>query len=167
MKLGLARVPSPIGTIEIVFDEEALVALEFEDHDGQMRRSLARRLGPRELAELPDRHGIAQRIRRYFRGELGALDDIPVRGHGTPFQEQVWSALRRIPVGRTTTYGALAAELGRPNSQRAVGAANGANPISIVVPCHRVIGHGGDLTGYGGGIERKQWLLRHEGALLA
>jgi len=166
MILGFARMSSPIGGIEFVFDADAVLALEFEDHESRTRASLVRRFGSVELTPAADGLGIAERLRRYFAGELHALRDIPARGGGTPFQERVWSALRRIPVGHTTTYGALAAEVGRPGAQRAVGAANGANPIAIVVPCHRVIGHGGRLTGYGGGLDRKQWLLRHEGAVL-
>jgi methylated-DNA-[protein]-cysteine S-methyltransferase len=166
MILGLARVSSPIGTIELAFEADALCALEFEDHGARTRAWLARRLGPVELAPAADHLEIGPRLRRYFRGDLHALHDIPVRGHGTPFQEQVWSALRRIPVGHTTTYGALAAAVGRPAAPRAVGAANGANPISLVVPCHRVIGRDGCLTGYGGGLDRKRWLLRHEGVVL-
>jgi methylated-DNA-[protein]-cysteine S-methyltransferase len=161
--LGCVRVPSPIGAIELVFDRDALVALEFEDCAARTRAWLARRLGAVELAPAADDLGVARRLERYFAGDLRALDDVPVRAGGTPFQEQVWAALRRIPAGRTTTYGALAAAVGRPSAIRAVGAANGANPISIVVPCHRVIGHAGDLTGYGGGLGRKEWLLRHEG----
>jgi methylated-DNA-[protein]-cysteine S-methyltransferase len=148
-----------------VFDADALFALDFADYGARTRACLERRLGPIELNAARDPLGVAERLDRYFEGDLQALDDIPVRGNGTPFQERVWQALRHIPAGRTTTYGALAAQLGRPEAPRAVGAANGANPISIVVPCHRVVGHGGRLTGYGGGLDRKQWLLRHEGAV--
>jgi methylated-DNA-[protein]-cysteine S-methyltransferase len=166
MILGLQRVPSPLGRIELVFDEAALVALEFEDRAARTRPWLTLRFGSAELKPAADFLGVARRLSDYFDGDLHALDDIPARGGGTPFQEQVWSALRRIPVGETTTYGALAVEIGRPGAQRAVGAANGANPIAIVVPCHRVVGHGGRLTGYGGGLDRKEWLLRHEGAVL-
>jgi methylated-DNA-[protein]-cysteine S-methyltransferase len=166
MKLGLACVPSPIGDIECVFGEDALLALDFADHGTRTRAALSRRFDELELAPANDKLGIAERLHRYFAGEIKALDDVPAQGGGTPFQEQVWAALRRIPVGQTITYGALAAQIGRLGAQRAVGAANGANPISIVVPCHRVIGHHGRLTGYGGGLDRKQWLLRHEGALL-
>lgn len=102
------------------------------------------------------------RVARYFEGDLSAIDGIVVDMSGTPFQRSVWSALRRIPCGTTTSYGRLATSIGRPLAVRAVGAANGANPIGVVVPCHRVIGADGSLTGYGGGIERKAWLLAHE-----
>jgi methylated-DNA-[protein]-cysteine S-methyltransferase len=105
------------------------------------------------------------RIRDYFSGDHHAIDSIPVNAGGTPFQQQVWHALRAIPSGTTMTYGALALQLGRPTASRAVGAANGANPIGIVVPCHRVIGANTSLTGYARGLERKTWLLRHEGFL--
>jgi methylated-DNA-[protein]-cysteine S-methyltransferase len=100
----------------------------------------------------------------YFGGELDALADVPVKTEGTAFQRDVWNALRRIPAGATISYGQLAANVGRPTASRAVGLANGSNPISIVLPCHRVIGANGALTGYGGGIERKRWLLEHERA---
>ncbi|MGH6933267.1 MAG: methylated-DNA--[protein]-cysteine S-methyltransferase [Dongiaceae bacterium] len=166
MMLGFAAMPSPIGTIEYFFDSKALLALEFEDDGNRTRAWLARRFGDIEIKPMTDKLGIGRRLARYFAGDHRALDEIPTRGDGTPFQEEIWSALRRIPTGQTTTYGALAAAIGRPGAQRAVGAANGANPIAIVVPCHRVIGHGGKLTGYGGGLDRKEWLLRHEGAIL-
>ena len=103
-------------------------------------------------------------LRRYFDGELGGLTDIEWRTAGTPFQRAVWTGLTTIAPGETLSYGALAAKLGWPSAVRAVGMANGANPVSVVVPCHRVIGADGSLTGYGGGIERKRWLLNHEGA---
>src|SRR5262249_24110328 len=107
---------------------------------------------------------LTRAISRYFAGELSAIDALPVETGGTPFQRDVWSALRNIPCGRTISYAQLAAIIGRPKAVRAVGLANGSNPIGVVVPCHRVIGADGSLTGYGGGIERKRWLLRHEGA---
>ncbi|MEX1109947.1 MAG: methylated-DNA--[protein]-cysteine S-methyltransferase [Dongiaceae bacterium] len=163
--LNVLRVDSPIGPIECLFDADALVALDFEDCAMRTRASLERRLGPVELTVSDDRLGIADRLRRYFGGALNAIDDIPVRAGGTSFQQQVWTRLRSIPAGTTTTYGAFAASLGRPQAPRAVGAANGANPISIVVPCHRLVGTGANLTGYGGGLDRKKWLLQHEGAI--
>jgi methylated-DNA-[protein]-cysteine S-methyltransferase len=103
-------------------------------------------------------------LSRYFAGEVTTIEVIPVATAGTAFQRDVWAALRKIPPGTTLSYGALARTIGRPRSVRAVGLANGANPIGIIVPCHRVIGADGSLTGYGGGIERKRWLLAHEGA---
>ncbi|MNZ84451.1 Methylated-DNA--protein-cysteine methyltransferase [compost metagenome] len=104
-------------------------------------------------------------MQRYFSGELDVINDLPVMTAGTEFQRSVWQQLRQIPCGEIITYGELAKRIGRPTASRAVGMANGSNPISIVVPCHRVIGSQGALTGYAGGVQRKQWLLKHEGYL--
>ena len=106
--------------------------------------------------------GAATRLTRYFAGERRALDEQPVEIRGTEFQCRVWNALRGIRAGETWTYTQLAEHMGQPEARRAVGAANGANPIPVVVPCHRVIGSNGALTGFGGGIEVKRWLLDHE-----
>lgn len=108
---------------------------------------------------------LKQALGNYFDGDLQAFDQTPVCMRGTAFQELVWTALRTIPAGRTWTYGQLAKELGRPQAARAVGHANSQNPIAIIVPCHRVIGASSSLTGYAGGLERKQWLLGHEGTI--
>jgi methylated-DNA-[protein]-cysteine S-methyltransferase len=161
MRLFRERVPSPIGTILLVSDGEALHALDFEDFEDRALRLLQRYCGPCEL--VPGRAaGAAERIAAYFSGELTALDAIPVKTGGSEFQRRVWSALRDIPAGSTMSYGRLAAAIGAPTASRAVGLANGANPVALVVPCHRVIGANGGLTGYGGGLSRKAWLLRHE-----
>ena len=117
---------------------------------------------PRNRQPLP---AVARILQRYFAGELAALDEVAVELNGTPFQKNVWQALRRIPAGATISYAELARRIGEPTAVRAVGAANGANPVAVIVPCHRVIGANGTLTGYGGGLDRKQWLLSHEGAL--
>jgi methylated-DNA-[protein]-cysteine S-methyltransferase len=101
-------------------------------------------------------------LRRYFDGELTALDGVDVEMNGTPFQKSVWAALRKVRPGKTATYSEIARRIGTPAAIRAVGAANGANPVAVIVPCHRVIGADGTLTGYGGGLERKRWLLAHE-----
>jgi methylated-DNA-[protein]-cysteine S-methyltransferase len=130
-----------------------------------MRRSLARRYGEVLLRPARNPLGVSAKIRSYLAGRLGALDDIAVDPGGTAFERSVWSALRRIPAGATRTYGQLAASIGRPTAPRAVGRANGKNPVAIVIPCHRLIGGDAALTGYGGGLPRKRWLLRHEGAL--
>jgi methylated-DNA-[protein]-cysteine S-methyltransferase len=106
---------------------------------------------------------IIERLQAYMAGDIATLGGIPTDTTGTPFQREVWAALRQIPAGETWSYGRLAAHIGRPAAVRAVGLANGANPIGVVVPCHRVIGANGSLTGYSGGIERKRWLLQHEG----
>lgn len=166
MRLYRESVPSPIGTILLVSDGEALHALDFEDCETRALGLLRRYHGPCEL--VPGRApGAAARIAAYFAGELAALDAIAIRTGGSVFQRRVWDALRRIPAGTTTSYGRLAAEIGSPMASRAVGLANGANPVALVVPCHRVIGADGNLTGYGGGLARKAWLLRHEADALA
>ncbi len=109
---------------------------------------------------------VRRAVEKYFSGDCGALDAVPVELNGTPFQRKVWEALRQIPAGSTLSYADLARRIGEPRAVRAVGAANGANPVAVIVPCHRVIGTDGTLTGYGGGLDRKQWLLAHEGVLL-
>lgn len=117
---------------------------------------------PRNRQPIPQ---VAAVLLRYFSGDLTALDAVPVELNGTPFQKSVWQALRRIPCGTTISYAQLARRIGEPTAVRAVGAANGANPVAVIVPCHRVIGTTGSLTGYGGGLDRKQWLLTHEGVV--
>jgi methylated-DNA-[protein]-cysteine S-methyltransferase len=165
-RLLLDRLSTPIGEALLVTDEDGrLRALDWDDRDAPLRHQLRRHYG----ARVPLTDGRApQRIRAaldaYFAGDLAQLDEIECRTAGTPFQRAVWAALRTIPVGQTLSYGALAAKLKAPKAMRAVGLANGANPISVVVPCHRVIGADGSLTGYGGGLPRKRWLLAHEGA---
>ena len=144
----------------------ALVGLVFEDHWNGFRRELEKRFGEIRL-ENEDAAGAAARsLSDYFKGNLRALDTIQVDTGGTAFQQSVWRTLRRIPAGATWSYARLAREIGRPSAVRAVAAANGANPVSIVVPCHRVIGSDGSLTGYGGGLEMKAWLLEHERRVL-
>jgi methylated-DNA-[protein]-cysteine S-methyltransferase len=166
MNFALDRLPTPIGTLLIVFDEEGrLRALDWEDYDARMRRLLRLQCGSEiELREVGAPKSIRDPLNAYFAGEFSTLDRIEVETGGTPFQRKLWAALRTIPSGQTSSYGALAAKIGAPNAVRAVGAANGANPISIVLPCHRVIGANQRLTGYGGGLNRKHWLLTHEGA---
>lgn len=163
--LAFARLESPLGAIAIACSAESLVALDFVDAGDRFERSLRRRFGAVDLVPARDPLGVAARMQRYFAGRLDALDDLPADPGGTAFQRRVWSALRRIPCGTTCSYAALARALEQPLATRAVGLANGANPISIVIPCHRVIGSDGALTGYGGGVARKSWLLMHEGAL--
>jgi methylated-DNA-[protein]-cysteine S-methyltransferase len=160
--LSWDRVPSPLGTILAVTDAQALRALDFEDHAPRMRRLLQLQYPGYELQRGSDRLGVRSSLAAYFDGDLRAFDALPVATNGTPFQQQVWSQLRRIDPGTTISYGELAARVGVANGARAVGLANGSNPIAIAIPCHRVIGANGKLTGYGGGLERKAWLLRHE-----
>ncbi len=163
--LRLDRLETPLGESLIVTDECGyLRALDWADRDSSMVRLLRLHYGSvvPEPGSAPS--NVKHLLRRYFEGEVGALAAIEWRTAGTPFQRSVWTALTTIAPGKTLSYGALAAKLGRPTSVRAVGLANGSNPISVVVPCHRVIGGDGSLTGYGGGIDRKRWLLNHEGA---
>jgi methylated-DNA-[protein]-cysteine S-methyltransferase len=163
----LSRLACPLGTILLVSDAaERLLALDWEDHQPRMERLLQvqRGLPASQLRPWPAPRRLAQQLERYFAGEIDALTAIEVSACGTPFQRAVWAALRRIPAGSTLSYGALARCIGRPSAVRAVGAANGQNPIGLVVPCHRVIGADASLTGYAGGLTRKRWLLRHEAA---
>jgi len=164
MTIQLATVPTPIGPLLLAVHSGSLIRLELDCDAARLERDLVRRFGSVELEEAEDPSGVATRVGRYFAGELRALDGIAVDPGGTAFQNQVWLKLREIPPGRTWSYAELARAVGKPSAVRAVGAANGANPIAIVLPCHRVIGSDGSLTGYGGGLERKQWLLGHEGA---
>jgi methylated-DNA-[protein]-cysteine S-methyltransferase len=162
----LATLPSPLGGMLVVTDsEQRLRALNWEDREDRMRRELERIYGRKavRLERGPAPTAIRRALERYFAGKLQAIDEIAVATGGTPFQSNVWRALRRIPVGTTLSYGRLAHRLKCPLAVRAVGFANGSNPISVVVPCHRLIGADGSLTGYGGGLERKRWLLEHEG----
>ena len=163
--LFLDRLPSPVGAMLVVHDEQArLRAIEFHDCESRLTQLLRIHYGSRPLQERRAPAVIRDALGGYFAGDLCAIDRIEVATAGTPFQRDVWAVLRTIRPGTTLSYGALAQRIGRPKAVRAVGAANGSNPISVVVPCHRVIGADASLTGYGGGIERKRWLLAHEGA---
>ena len=156
---------TPIGKLVVISDEQGqLRATDWMDYDHRMRHLLARHYGKDAFSLTPSPHsfGPALAITAYFDGDLHAIDSLPTATEGTAFQHRVWRALREIPTGRTVSYGDLAKRIGHPAAVRAVGLANGANPIGIVVPCHRVIGADGSLTGYGGGVERKRWLLNHE-----
>jgi len=164
MTLEVAEFHSPIGTIMLAVRDGALAALVFAEGWPDRRARLVKRFGDVDLRGAADPAGVSGRLAAYFAGDLGALDAIPVDPGGTPFQRRVWAALRTIPAGETVSYQTLARRIGTPTAVRAVGAANRTNPIGIVVPCHRVIGADGSLTGYGGGIERKRWLLTHERA---
>ena len=160
----LDRLKTPIGVALLVTDEDdALRALDWEDHEPRMRELLRLQCGAVELKNARAPGEVKTALSAYFKGDLDRLSEIRWRVAGTPFQRKVWTALPKIPVGSTLSYGALAAKLGTPRAMRAVGHANGANPISVVVPCHRLIGADGSLVKYGGGLERKRWLLRHEG----
>ena len=163
MQLQESRFESPCGELTVVTRDGRLVGLGFSDGDAPLRRSLARRFGTKPVpGPLPAAFGRA--LAAYFGGDVAALDDVEVDTGGTPFQQRVWRALRRIPAGTTVAYRDLARTIGAPDAVRAVGAANGANPVGIVVPCHRVIAADGALQGYAYGLARKRWLLRHESA---
>jgi methylated-DNA-[protein]-cysteine S-methyltransferase len=158
----LENVESPIGNVLLLHDGEALAALDFDDHEDRMRKLAARYLDDVQMVRTQKVSGFGRALRAYFVGEIGAIDDLKCHALGTAFQAQCWAALRKIPAGETRSYAQQAAMIGNPKAMRAVGLANGANPIGIVVPCHRVVGANGTLTGYGGGLPRKDWLLKHE-----
>jgi methylated-DNA-[protein]-cysteine S-methyltransferase len=162
-KLWIDRIESPIGQIAIVVDEYSLCALDFANYEARMMSLLTQRYESVELVPHSNPLGFTARLQAYLAGDLTSLADIPVKMGGTAFQQQIWSKLREIPIGETWTYGQLAKSIDRPTASRAVGMANSLNPIAIVVPCHRVIGAKGTLTGYAGGLDRKSWLLQHEG----
>lgn len=145
--MSTARIETQLGQIYLSVGDHALKELRFEDG---------------ALHEDPGTKDFADRIRAYFGGDLQALDSAGLDPAGTPFQKSVWALVRQIPAGETRAYGDIARDLGRPTASRAVGAANGANPVCLAIPCHRVIGKGGALTGYAWGLDRKRWLLAHE-----
>ena len=161
----LEKLDTPTGEMLVVTDDAGkLRAADWETHVERFQRLLARHYGKdvvlAERAGPPSR--AAKALTAYFAGDLTAIDAIETTTAGTAFQRDVWAALRTIPKGETLSYGQLAARIGKDKAVRAVGLANGQNPIAIIVPCHRVIGANGSLTGYGGGMERKAWLLEHE-----
>ncbi len=154
---------TPVGSVRFAVDDEgAVVALGFDDHWAALAHRLDRLAGG--VTFVPSRAAapVGDALDAYLAGDVAALDVLRVAPHGTDFQRRVWTALRAIPAGATASYGDIARAVGAPRAVRAVGAANGANPVSIIVPCHRVIGRDGSLTGYGGGLPRKAWLLAHE-----
>ena len=160
MTFAFAHYASPVGTLQLVASDAGLAAILWENDDPDRVR-----LGA--MTERPDHPVLVETKRQlgeYFAGTRTRFD-LPLDFHGTDFQKSVWAALLRIPFGETRTYAEIARELDRPTAFRAVGAANGKNPISIVAPCHRVIGTDGALTGFAGGLEGKAFLLELEGAL--
>ena len=165
MTLHQSVIKTPIGGLTLISRDDVLIAVAFERDDASTGRWLERRFGQLRMERSEDPAGAASALRAYFEGDLAALDRVKVDTGGTEFQREVWSALRRIPLGTTVSYAWLAARIGRPTAVRAVGAANGSNPIPIIIPCHRVIAADGTLCGYGGGLDRKRWLLSHEGAM--
>jgi methylated-DNA-[protein]-cysteine S-methyltransferase len=162
-KLFFDHVETPVGRLVLVADNAGqLRMLSFHSAEDEWRREFKRWFAGATPVARRDPFGLVSKLKAYFEGDMDALESIPVSFGGTPFQNKVWNALRGISVGTTTSYGALAKKIGEPKAMRAVGLANGSNPIAIVVPCHRVIGSDGTLTGYGGGLPRKRWLLDHE-----
>jgi methylated-DNA-[protein]-cysteine S-methyltransferase len=163
------QLTTPVGTLYVVTDPDGVVrALDWHDFEARMLRLLG--LHYKSAFTLRVGSGPAAvrgALAAYFAGDVRALDSLPVATGGSVFQREVWNALRCIPVGSTWSYSRLAEHIGKPRAVRAVGLANGANPVSVIVPCHRVIGASGALTGYAGGLLRKRWLLEHEGVQLA
>jgi methylated-DNA-[protein]-cysteine S-methyltransferase len=154
---------TPLGTAILIAGESGRLRMHvWEDGAETWRRKFRGCHRDAEIVARRDPFGHVAALERYFDGEIAALDSISVAFDGTPFQRKVWNALRTIAGGTTLSYGALARRIGQPKAVRAVGLANGRNPIGVVVPCHRVIGSDGSLTGYGGGLARKRWLLEHE-----
>ena len=154
---------TPIGDTLVACDDQGrLIMVSWDDPEHTWRTRLASRHGEVAVALTRDPFGHRSALEAYMQGDLTALESLPVSLGGTEFQRHVWGALREIPVGETRSYGELAKAIGNPKAVRAVGLANGANPVAIVVPCHRVIGSDGSLTGFGGGLDRKRWLLTHE-----
>ena len=166
LDLLIDRLPTPAGEMIVIADAEGnLRVIDWTEHEARMRQLLDQQYGKGTYTLTPARDpgGLSSAMRRYFKGDRDVIDKLPVKTAGTPFQRSVWKALRKIKCGTTISYAELAKRIGRPKAVRAVGLANGQNPISVVVPCHRVIGSNGSLTGYGGGLPRKKWLLEHEG----
>ena len=170
MKIILSSLESPLGAMLLATDEQRRVrALEFVERRSRLHRNLQAQYGTVELTDGPAPAVVADALSRYFAGELKALDHVEVATAGTDLQERIWAALRRIPARQTTTYGALGRSAGITDWRAAVeaGAAVGANPIAIIVPCHRVVGANGDLKGFAWGLHRKRWLLEHEDVIEA
>ena len=161
--LHLTTIDSPVGPLTIAGHTGRVCLLHFGRETPAVGRQLARWYPGSIIERHADPAGAVTRLNDYFRDNVSALDDVQVELNGTEFQRQVWTALRRIRPGSTVSYSNLARDVGLPSAVRAVGAANGANPVAVIVPCHRVIGSNGSLTGYGGGLDRKRWLLQHEG----
>ena len=159
----LATIDSPVGQLTIAAHGSRVCLVHFGEATDWVRSSLTSWYSGATIETAADPAGGATVLRRYFDGDLGSLDEVDVELHGTAFQQRVWMALRTVPVGTTLSYAELARRVGSPSAVRAVGAANGANPVAVVLPCHRIIGSNGSLTGYGGGLDRKRWLLDHEG----
>ena len=163
-ELEVATMESPVGPLVVGARSGRVCLVAFASDAGEVVDRLERHVGPLAQTIGEDPGGAVSALRRYFDGDLDAIDELEVDPVGTDFQQSVWAALRSVPVGETTSYGEIAASIESPGAVRAVGSANGANPIVVIVPCHRVVRSDGSLGGYGGGLDRKRWLLAHEGA---
>ncbi|GAC1436639.1 MAG: methylated-DNA--[protein]-cysteine S-methyltransferase [Solirubrobacteraceae bacterium] len=162
-----STLPTPVGEVGVWADlDERVLFCEFVEDPQRAPRALARRFGRASLRVREHPVSATAALAAYFDGDPGPLDAVHVDTGGTPFQAELWAALRDVPLGQTISYGALAARLGRPGGARAVGMTSGRNPVGIVLPCHRVIGADGALTGFAAGLERKRWLLEHEQRIL-
>jgi methylated-DNA-[protein]-cysteine S-methyltransferase len=161
--IALATLKSPVGPLTVAACGRRVCLVHFGSNSDYIRTSLMKWYPGVKVEKADDPGGARKVLERYFDGDLDSLDEIEVELHGTPFQQGVWNALRSVTAGTTISYAQLAMRVGSPAAVRAVGAANGANPVAIVLPCHRIIGSNGSLTGYGGGLDRKRWLLHHEG----
>lgn len=162
MLLFVERIKTPIGPLLITHDGKAFANIAFADREERRAGELARDFPDAEVKRAQEPTQFAAALTRYFDGDIRAIDKLPVIDFGTAFQKRCWKALRRVRPGTTRSYGEHARAIGHPDAPRAVGAANGFNPISIVVPCHRLVGANGKLVHYGGGLERKRWLIDHE-----
>lgn len=163
--LTIERYPSPIDGLWLAVDETGVLRLlHFDRPEEDFLRTVRRSYPKAQVVKGRAPPPVRDNLDAYFKGDLPALERIPIQAVGSDFQHSVWNELKAIPVGETRSYGAMARKIGQPSASRAVGLANGSNPIAVVVPCHRVIGADGSLTGFGGGIPRKRWLLEHEGA---
>jgi methylated-DNA-[protein]-cysteine S-methyltransferase len=161
--IEIATIESPIGKLTTAARGGRVCLVHFGAASAAIKATLTSWYPDEHIKPGPDPGGTVSVLRRYFDGDLDSLDEIDVELHGTSFQRGVWTALRSVKAGTTLSYAQLADRVGTPSAVRAVGAANGANPVAVVLPCHRIIGSNGSLTGYGGGLDRKRWLLDHEG----
>lgn len=162
MRLIVERVPTPIGPVLLTHDGKVICNTEFQDSEERRAQELAQHFPNATFTHAKERSPFADALKRYFKGEVRAIDKLPIADIGTLFQQRAWTELRKIPPGATRGYGEQARILGTPNAARAVGHANGQNPNAIIVPCHRLRGADGNLVHYGGGLERKRWLIDHE-----
>lgn len=159
-----ASVNTPVGDLTLLLDGNTVLICEFRDHSDRVTRQIERFYSDDTITSGECPQQVSNVLQAYFGGDLDSLDTLDTDPLGTPFERSVWKALRDIPAGATDSYGALAKRLN--SSPRAVGRANGRNPVGLIHPCHRIIGADGSLTGYAGGLDRKEWLLKHEGAIL-